>query len=123
MNTRSHEGYLFIDHRDSPGVPDEIAVPGGFSSGALGPGKIFECATYTCSHCERVENIDPKRPNGAAYLCRGCGHLLCDRCGKEKVRTGICRPFKALVSEFLEAADRHPETVEESFKSIFLTGD
>lgn len=96
------EGYLLIDNRASPGVPDEVNQEFDLPVGA-GRG-VFECATFTCSHCQRVVIINPKRNRERAY-CRGCDHLLCDGCGAERARTGLCRTFKQVIDEILEKAD------------------
>lgn len=102
---RDHEGYLCIDHRNSPGVPDEIAVPMGLP---IGSGKgVFEAPTFTCKHCQSVGIIDPKRKNGMAYYCKGCSHLICDVCGAEKVRTGVCKTFDQRVDEFLNSIEKN----------------
>lgn len=98
---RSHEGYFLADHRDSPGVPDAIVVAEGMPVGA-GRG-LFEAPTYTCSHCQAIVILNPKRNRDRAY-CRGCDHYICDRCGAERARTGICKPFKQLIDETLNAA-------------------
>lgn len=51
---RRHEGFLLIDHRASPGVPEEIALAAGMDPKHCGEGKLFEAPTLTCSHCKGV---------------------------------------------------------------------
>lgn len=109
VNTlRNHEGYILLDHRNSPGVPDEISVNVGLPAGA-GRG-VFEAPTFTCNHCQSVGVINPKRTNGVAFYCRGCEHLICESCGEEKARTGICRTFEQRVDEFLTSLEKNRST-------------
>lgn len=102
---RNHEGYLLIDHRNSPGVSEEVVNKTGLPVGS-GRG-IFEAPTFTCRHCQSIGVIDPGRKNGLAYYCKGCDHLICDSCGKEKVRTGVCRTFEQRIDEFLNSLEHN----------------
>lgn len=96
---RSHEGYLLLDHRNSPGVPDAISVAMGLPAGA---GKqIFETATYTCKHCQAVVIMNPDRQRERAF-CRGCNHRICDRCAAIKAQTLTCKTFDQVVDELLK---------------------
>lgn len=97
---RNHEGYFLMDHRNSPGVPDEIVVAQGLDPCA---GKrVFESATFTCSHCEAVIVKNPNRSRERAW-CKKCDHYICDGCGAELHKTGICYPFKAMVEDLRNA--------------------
>lgn len=84
---RRQEGYLLIDHRNSPGMP---LVPGG---------TVFESATITCCHCQTVVILNPDRTRPRGY-CQKCDHYICDNpvCHLE------CRPFKALADRVQTAA-------------------
>ena len=92
---RSKEGYLMIDHRASPGLDHPL----------LGPGSFVERATRNCSHCERLVVVNPDRTRVRGY-CPKCDAYVCDACEAERVRTGICRPFKQVVDEFIDQAAR-----------------
>lgn len=98
---RSHEGYLLIDHRNSPGVPDAIAVAAGLPIGA--GQHVFEAPTYTCKHCQRIVVMNPDRKRERAY-CRGCDHLICDPCGAERARTLQCRTFEQVIDQILTSS-------------------
>jgi hypothetical protein len=105
MNSKkSHEGYLIIDHSASPGLSDETCVSQGLPPGA---GKaVFETATFTCSHCEAVVVKHPFRERARGY-CRKCDHYICDVCETKRVLSGgECYPYKAMVADMLEAADK-----------------
>jgi hypothetical protein len=101
---KSHEGYMLIDHSASPGLSDEVCVSQGLPSGA---GKaVFETATFTCSHCEAVVVKHPFRERARGY-CRKCDHYICDVCEAKRVASaGECYPFKAMVADMLEEADK-----------------
>lgn len=104
---RAHEGFLFMDHRESPGVPDAIGVPAGMPVGA-GHG-LYECPTFTCQHCDAVVLVNPKRNRERAW-CKHCDHYMCDACGVILAYTGECRNAHRRIAEYLAAVERgeHP---------------
>lgn len=88
-----------IDHRAGMGMGDR-AHP-------LGHGRLFEAATYTCSHCQRIVVLNPERIRARAY-CPKCDAPVCDWCEAARVASGgECRPFAKIADEFLEKAARH----------------
>lgn len=97
---RRHEGYLLIDHRDSPGVSAELARPIG--APVVGS-TMFESATITCSHCQTVVILNPDRSRERGY-CRKCDHYICDKCTRIMAQTLECRPFKQILDEAEKAA-------------------
>lgn len=99
---RAHEGVLLLDHRNSPGLSDADMEAMGMPAGA-GKG-VFECPSYTCSHCQTVVFMNPNRQRERAY-CRGCEHLICDRCGAAKAAGAPCKTFKQVVDEILAQAE------------------
>ena len=100
---RSHEGYLLIDHRESPGVPDALlrTIGAELPQGA-GVG-MFEAPTITCSHCQTVLILNPLRTRERAY-CQKCDHYICDGCGAALAASGVCKPFRQLIEETQEQA-------------------
>ncbi len=108
MSLRSHEGYLLLDSRGTPGLTDAQVDAAGLPAGA-GKG-LFETATYTCSHCQFVVVMEPKRTRERAY-CRGCDHLICDGCGALKAAGAACKTFSQFVDEILEQAQRQADPV------------
>jgi len=104
MNSlRGHEGELELDHRDSPGIPGQMMVAHGLPPDA-GQG-VFRCATFTCSHCQVMVAVNPKR-NRERYYCRGCDHLLCDACGILRANGEPCITMNQKIEAFLEATVR-----------------
>lgn len=63
---RSHEGYLQIDHRDSPGT---LMVPGGTNG---------EWPTVTCAHCQFTYAVNPLRERARGW-CWNCDEYICDK--------------------------------------------
>lgn len=100
---RSHEGYLLIDHRNSPGLTDAEVAKAGLPIGA-GRG-LFEAPTFTCSHCQSVVVLNPLRTRDRGY-CRKCDHYVCDTCTTALSASGICKPFKEVIYEAMVAADK-----------------
>lgn len=100
MNSlRSQEGYLLVDHRYSPGIPDETAIKAGIPAGAAGADTVFEAATFTCADCEKVVIINRKRTRPRGY-CPKCNHYLCDECEAIRFASGgECRNLKNYAEE------------------------
>ena len=93
LTQRSREGYLLIDHRDSPGLDHP----------QLGPGSFYESPTRNCSHCERLIVLNPKRTRSRGY-CPKCDSYVCDWCEAKRVSTGICYSMKQRIDEFMDQA-------------------
>ncbi len=102
---RELEGYLLIDHKAGEGITPEQAAAANRKTGnpviPVPRGMKFESATITCSHCQAMVVLNPKRDRSRGY-CPKCDRYVCDFCESERVRTGICRPFKQGMEEYLE---------------------
>lgn len=108
MNSlRNHEGYLLIDNRFNQGVPDEVMVSQGLPAGA-GKG-LFESATFTCSHCNAVVILNPKRTRERGF-CRKCSQCICDICTTRMALTLECKPMAQIIDEALEAAVKQADS-------------
>jgi hypothetical protein len=107
FSKRSLEGYLEIDHRESPGLtPEQARAASRFACVPMlpvGAGQILKTSTINCSHCERLVVKNPARVRERGY-CPKCDSYVCDWCEAERVRTGVCRPFKQVIDEFIDAA-------------------
>lgn len=95
------ECYLEVDA--GAGVPAEILIGLGLPP-ELGRGH-HELKIFTCSHCQNPILVNPWRTRERAW-CRKCDHYICDGCGAELHRTGLCKPFRFIVHEIAEAADK-----------------
>lgn len=90
----SKEGWLFIDHRASPGLPEPISQRTGL---LLGEGKVAEAATLTCAHCRNVLIKNPDRTRERGY-CAKCDSYICDWCVAAMKEPGyVHMPFQKLV--------------------------
>lgn len=86
-------GYYMIDQRAS-GLPTCFGRP------------LFESATYTCKHCERVVVMEIMRTR-PRYKCNGCRHLICDLCAAEKYAIGgVCRTYAQKLDEVIAKEER-----------------
>jgi hypothetical protein len=93
---RSQEGYLLVNHKDSPG---------GFGS----PGGVMvELPTFTCSHCQRIVMMNIQRTRDRGY-CPKCDHYLCDTCEAARAAGGTCYTYKQYLDELQNAAVKASE--------------
>lgn len=83
LSKRSHEGYLMLDHRASPGFTKEQAQKLGYRPEHVQEGKLFEAPTMGCHHCGTVVLINPDRKRDRAY-CPHCDRYVCDNCELER---------------------------------------
>ena len=96
---RSQEGYLIIDHRDSPGVTTPVKQHDGTWSPILPAGVAWESAVKDCCHCQVRVILNPDRSRPRGY-CAKCDAYLCDAC----TALGECRPFAKVIDDLLEQA-------------------
>ena len=96
---RRQEGYLLIDNSCGPGVSQEFVHASGKDAPAVGPDRVWESATVTCSHCNAVVILNPDRSRPRGY-CRKCDSYTCDKpsCAKE------CLPFEKTIDTLREQA-------------------
>src|SRR5215469_760102 len=99
FSKRSLEGYIEIDHRESPGITPEQAAATGFVCLPVGKGMRYQSAMNACSHCQRRVVLNPNRTRERGY-CPKCDKYLCDLCEAARVKTGVCRPFVQIVDEW-----------------------
>lgn len=98
------EGYLLIDHRASPGVPESVALQVGLDPMGLRGGRMLENATLHCEHCGGVFLKNPERVRERHY-CRHCDGYICDSCDGKRHQPGyVHASFEALVDAWTEAS-------------------
>ena len=101
-------GYLFVDHRASPGFTAEEAHILGYGSSMAGP-KVIEVDTMTCSHCKGVVVPNPLRQRERG-LCKHCMHYVCDGCAYLMTLPDyVHAPFEAKVEEAYAIAGKEKE--------------
>ena len=93
------EGYLLVDHRASPGLPEDMARRMGGKSGS----NVIEQATLTCCHCRAVVLKNPFRQRERSN-CAQCGfRYLCDLCaGKTREAGYVHMSCEAIVEKALK---------------------
>jgi len=74
-----NEGYLMVDHRASPGIPEDMALRLGYHPSQVAEGRLFESATYGCPHCGGTVVKNPLRTRERA-TCWKCSSNVCDAC-------------------------------------------
>ena len=79
FSKKSHDGELMVDHRSSPGLPEDIALAAGYDPAMCREGKLFHCATLGCNHCGAHVVVNPMRTRNRGY-CRKCDRYICDGC-------------------------------------------
>jgi len=95
-------GYLFVDHRASPGLTPEQARMNGYDPRLTAEGQLYEADTMTCAHCKAVVVKNLARTRERAH-CRPCNHYICDACAYEAAQPDyIHKPHIAKVIEALE---------------------
>jgi hypothetical protein len=95
-----------VDHRFSPGLPEDVARQAGYDPKLCGEGKMYESATLTCSHCKISYVKNPFRTRDRSY-CQKCDHYICDGCGYEAAQPEYVHlPYAKVVDITLELAEK-----------------
>ena len=102
FSRRSQEGYLMVDHRASPGLPESVARDAGYDPRLCGEGKLLEAASLTCAHCKCAVIKNPLRVRERAS-CAKCGyHYICDGCAAAAAHPDYTHaPFAKMVDDLL----------------------
>lgn len=96
---RKREGYLLIDHRNSPGVtPEFLSKMGVDPALAVAGGKTFEASTLNCVHCGTTVVLNPARTRERAR-CWRCNKYMCDKCAKVDSTLLKCEPLEKQIDE------------------------
>jgi hypothetical protein len=73
------DGELFVDHRASPGLPEDVARKLGLPPELVGEGKQMRAPTLGCPHCGLGVVLNPLRKRERAH-CYQCDAYICDWC-------------------------------------------
>lgn len=100
FSKKTFEGFICIDHSESPGFTQADRALRGSVLPFAGAGQKFQAATNTCSHCERVviRNPDRTRPRGH---CSKCDRFMCDPCSADFYLTSECRCWEKRANDYL----------------------
>lgn len=88
-----------INHKDSPGLSDDIVVAAGMPPGS-GRG-LFEAPFAKCHCCQTMLIINPLRTRERGY-CPIHDKYACDWCHEKRITTGVCKSFDEIADEFIE---------------------
>ncbi len=106
FSKRELEGYLLIDHTDSPGISAQEATLAGKNTLAVPKGMKFQSATINCACCQVLVVLNPKRDRSRGY-CPSADRYVCDLCEAARVQRGsCCGTFNKLVDQMIEKAAR-----------------
>jgi hypothetical protein len=72
-------GQVTIDHRASPGLPEDVARLFGYDPDLVKEGKVYEADTGTCHHCKSTVVFNQRRTRPRGH-CNYCNHYVCDGC-------------------------------------------
>lgn len=97
---RSNEGYICIDHRNSPGITGEYLAQHNMKETPLvGKGQTYESAVLTCHGCQGDIIINPARTRDRAW-CRVHDAYLCDNCDARRAAAGgICKSLSQIIED------------------------
>lgn len=99
------EGYLLVDHRASPGIPEEVAVKIGMDPKLVAEGRMLEAATLTCAHCKGVIVRNPFRLRERTTCPKCSNKYLCDLCGFRATLPDYDHmPYEAQVDQVMDDA-------------------
>lgn len=100
---RSSEGYLLIDHRNSPGITQEFVARNGIDGPAVAAGVTYESAILTCHGCQGDIIINPNRSRDRAW-CMSHDAYLCDNCDARRAAAGgECVPLRQKLEQLWNA--------------------
>jgi hypothetical protein len=105
-------GYLTVDHRASPGLPEDVARAAGYDPKLCGEGKFFEADTMSCRHCRCTVVKNPLRTR-ARHSCFKCGvKFICDPCAYVATLPDYDHtPFEKVIDKHLTAAAQNRQLI------------
>lgn len=115
-----NEGYLHIDHRASPGLPEVVSIKLGLDPALCKEGKVFEAATKRCKHCPNVVILNPERIRKRGH-CFKCSGFICDSCVAKTQETGYVHvPFAQIVDLVKDAEAKNVPILGSPMKLLGL---
>ena len=94
------QGYLFIDHRASPGLPEDVARAAGYDPALCREGKVYRQESLTCRHCRGVVVKNPFRTRDRASCAKCGGEYICDACHFQSTLPDyVHTPFEKMVED------------------------
>lgn len=67
---------------------------------------IREVETFTCRHCQRVVEVEPRAdPASMGGICSGCGKLICPGCVDRRQAGANCVPWEEAMRRMMARQD------------------
>lgn len=91
-------GHLLVDHRASPGIPEDKARLMGYEPSLVGEGKMLEADVLMCAHCNQPVIKNPLRTRERYYCMECSGRYICDQCNVVRLSPDYVHlPFRKVV--------------------------
>ena len=100
---RAREGYVLIDHRNSPGISREFIARSGIDAPAVAGGTAFESAIAVCNHCHSDVILNPDRSRPREW-CPRCDSYICDTCAAARRAGAACVTAEEKLARLFTAA-------------------
>lgn len=98
-------GEIIVDHRASPGLPEDVARWAGYDPKFCREGKIYKQETLHCSHCDGHGIKNPFRVRERHYCSKCAGHYICDACAYLAAQPDYVHlPYKKVIDTLLTQA-------------------
>lgn len=119
LTKRDREGYVSVDHRNSPGISEELAAEvsarAGIQIDAVPGGTHFQSPTMRCAHCPRIVVLRPDRSRARNY-CAKCDFYICDDCALLRKVSGVaCRPYQKYLDTWYDRAVLGKPQIDSAF--------
>jgi hypothetical protein len=119
FSKREREGYVSVDHRNSPGLSEEWAAEASKATGvqidAVPGGTHFQSPTFKCAHCPRQVVMRPDRTRARNY-CTRCDWYICDDCALlRKISNVACRPYQRYLDQWQTRAEYNKPQIDTAF--------
>lgn len=101
------EGYLEIDHRESPGFTEKQAREARWGKTMPVGSKRFKLVTYRCCGCEAMIVVRSERTRERTW-CRKCDRFMCDQCSWVLKVTGVHKPMNQIIDDFVKETANLP---------------
>lgn len=102
FSKKSHEGYVMLDHRASPGIPAHKARRLGYHPDQVKEGQLFEAPVLGCPHCGAAVVMNPLRTRERAN-CLKCNRYICDWCAAASQEEGYVHITAAQIAEMVNS--------------------
>lgn len=95
-------GYLYVDHRASPGLDEVTAIKLGYHPDQVKEGQLFEADTLRCAHCSTMVVLNPLRIRDRNSCPKCKNQYICDSCAAAaRLPDYIHKPLEQQIEDIL----------------------